>query len=152
MPISNFQPVRLLDPGCWYKFTHFITNSADPDQLACWEEAKWPGSTLFAKAGYIRVQQDEDLRSVKIFLSVLSRVSWRVCGNWSSVIVLVLFFGAVKLTYAYLWTCAPAWFIRSSIFKLLGSFNLLSIHLETKRAIIVSWTTDSIDTALYSLD
>ena len=35
-----------------------MTNSADPGQLAS-EEANWPGSTLFAKAGYIRVQQDQ---------------------------------------------------------------------------------------------
>ena len=37
-----------------------MANSADPDQLAS-EEAKWSGSTLFAKAGYIRVQQDNGL-------------------------------------------------------------------------------------------
>ena len=30
----NFQPIRLLDPGCWYKFTYLTTNSADPDQLS----------------------------------------------------------------------------------------------------------------------
>ena len=46
-----------------------MTNSADPDQLASeeanWpdqlasEEANWSGSALFAKAGYIRVQQDK---------------------------------------------------------------------------------------------
>ena len=30
-----------------------MANSADPDQ------ANWSGSTLFAKAGYIRVQQDK---------------------------------------------------------------------------------------------
>ena len=35
-----------------------MANSADPDQLAS-EEANWSGSTLFAKAGYIRVQQDK---------------------------------------------------------------------------------------------
>ena len=35
-----------------------MTNSADPDQLAS-SEANWSGSTLFAKAGYIRVQQDK---------------------------------------------------------------------------------------------
>ena len=34
-----------------------MTNSADPDQLAP-IEANWSGSTLFAKAGYIQVQQD----------------------------------------------------------------------------------------------
>ena len=27
---SNFQPVRVLDPGCRYKFTYLITNCADP--------------------------------------------------------------------------------------------------------------------------
>ena len=35
-----------------------MANSADPDQLAS-SEAKWSGSTLFANAGYIRVQQDK---------------------------------------------------------------------------------------------
>ena len=34
-----------------------LTNSADPDQLAS-GEANWSGSTLFAKAKYIWVQQD----------------------------------------------------------------------------------------------
>ena len=33
-----------------------MTNSADPDQMAS-EKANWSGSALFAKAGYIRVQQ-----------------------------------------------------------------------------------------------
>ena len=35
-----------------------MANSADPDQLAS-SEANWSGSTLFAKAGYILVQQDQ---------------------------------------------------------------------------------------------
>ena len=34
-----------------------MANSADPDQLAS-VEANWIGSTLFAKAGHIQVQQD----------------------------------------------------------------------------------------------
>ena len=34
-----------------------MTNSADLDQLA-FSEANWSGSLLFAKAGYILVQQD----------------------------------------------------------------------------------------------
>ena len=34
VPTSNFQPIRLLDPDCWYKFTYWMANSADPDQLA----------------------------------------------------------------------------------------------------------------------
>ena len=40
MPISNCQPSRLLDPGCWYEFTYWMTNSADPDHLSS-EEANW---------------------------------------------------------------------------------------------------------------
>ena len=55
----KFQPIRLLDPDFCYKFTYLMANSADPDQLASWE-ANWSGATLFAKAGYIRVQQDKD--------------------------------------------------------------------------------------------
>ena len=35
-----------------------MANSADPDQLDP-EEANWSGSTLFVKAGYNRVQQDQ---------------------------------------------------------------------------------------------
>ena len=34
-----------------------MANSVDPDQLA--SQANWSGSTLFAKAGYIRFQQDQ---------------------------------------------------------------------------------------------
>ena len=35
-----------------------MANSADPDHLAS-SEAIWSGSTLFAKIGYIQVQQDK---------------------------------------------------------------------------------------------
>ena len=35
-----------------------MANSADADQLA-YSEANWSGSTLFAMAGYIWVQQDK---------------------------------------------------------------------------------------------
>ena len=35
-----------------------MAKSADPDQLAS-DDAIWSGSTLFAKAGYIRVPQDK---------------------------------------------------------------------------------------------
>ena len=58
MPISNFQPIRLIDLGGLYKFSYLVPNSADPDQLAS-SEANWSGSTLFVKAGYIWVQQDK---------------------------------------------------------------------------------------------
>ena len=43
-----------------------MTNSADPDQLAS-EEANWSGSTLFAKAGYIRIQQDKGSAHIQPF-------------------------------------------------------------------------------------
>ena len=36
-----------------------MTNSADPDQLASSEETNWSGSTLFAKAVHIWIQQDK---------------------------------------------------------------------------------------------
>ena len=58
MAPSNFQPISLLDPDGCYKFKYLMVISADPDQLAS-EEANWSGSTLFAKAGYILVQQDK---------------------------------------------------------------------------------------------
>ena len=35
-----------------------MTNNADPDQFPS-SEANWSGSTLFAKAGHIQVQQDK---------------------------------------------------------------------------------------------
>ena len=57
MPISIFQPLRLLDLSFLLQIKIPMTNSADPDQLAS-SEANWSGSTLFVKAGYIRVQQD----------------------------------------------------------------------------------------------
>ena len=34
MPTSNCQPIRLLDPDSWYKFTYLMTNSVETDQLA----------------------------------------------------------------------------------------------------------------------
>ena len=35
-----------------------MANSVDPDQVAS-SEANWSGSTLFAKAGHIPVQEDK---------------------------------------------------------------------------------------------
>ena len=32
-PNSNFQPIRLLDPGCLYLFTYLMASRADPDKL-----------------------------------------------------------------------------------------------------------------------
>ena len=54
MTTSNFQPIRLPDPDCCYKFAYLMTNSADPDQLAsseatdldlhCLQNRIYPGS------------------------------------------------------------------------------------------------------------
>ena len=43
-----------------------MTNNADPDQLASLE-TKWSGSTLFAKAGHVRVSRPV--------------LSWAIWGN-----------------------------------------------------------------------
>ena len=32
MPSTNFQPIRLFDPSCAYKFKYLMPSSADPDQ------------------------------------------------------------------------------------------------------------------------
>ena len=37
MPTLNFQPIKLLDSDFLYKFTYWMANSADPDQLASWK-------------------------------------------------------------------------------------------------------------------
>ena len=54
----------LIQIQCGHKFIYWMTNSADPDQLAS-EEANWSGSTLFANTAYIRAQQDKGLSSSK---------------------------------------------------------------------------------------
>ena len=70
-PTFNFQSIRIHDPGCWYKFTNLMTNSADPDQLAS-GEANWSGSTLFAITWHIRVQQfDQCLHCLPFCINVL---------------------------------------------------------------------------------
>ena len=70
-----------------------MANSADPDQLAS-SEANWSGSTLFAKAGYIWVQQDKDLtqnlnQTVYLFQSK-SNISYKI--SILNVKILVNFF------------------------------------------------------------
>ena len=57
-----------------------MANSADPDQLAS-EEANWSGSTLFAKAGHIRVQQvlGKKGTQINIFLKLQENIC---CGHW----------------------------------------------------------------------
>ena len=32
LPTSNFQPIKVLDPDCCYKFKYIMANSADLDQ------------------------------------------------------------------------------------------------------------------------
>ena len=45
-----------------------MTNSVDPDQLAS-SEAKWSGSTLFAKVVYIQVQQVKSKWKADVYYS-----------------------------------------------------------------------------------
>ena len=47
---SDYQPIRLHHIMFLFKFTNWMTNSVDPDQIAS-SEAIWSGSTLFAKVG-----------------------------------------------------------------------------------------------------
>ena len=51
-----------------------MANRADPDQLDS-SEANWSGSTLFAKAGYILVQQDKGY-GVQILRAGTVRPHW----------------------------------------------------------------------------
>ena len=63
MSTSNFQSIRLLDPGCGYKVTCLMTNSADPDQLASSESepsvlngvilSNWRFSTLLPPSPHL---------------------------------------------------------------------------------------------------
>ena len=57
----NYFNSHIYYPGCWYKFTYWMTDSADPDPLffSCSSEANWSGSTLYAKTGHVQVQQDQ---------------------------------------------------------------------------------------------
>ena len=56
-PLLIFGQSEYLIQVVWYKLEYWMANSAAPDQLAS-SEANCSGSTLFAKAGHIRVQQD----------------------------------------------------------------------------------------------
>ena len=51
-PISDYQPIRKHHMMFLFKFTNWMTNSVDPDQMAS-SEAIWFGSTLFAKEGVV---------------------------------------------------------------------------------------------------
>ena len=51
-----------------------MANSAEPDQMAS-SEANWSGSTLFAKRGYIHVQQDKGFKPLLLqFLQLVTRL------------------------------------------------------------------------------
>ena len=58
-----------------------MANSADQDQFAS-SEASWSGSTLLAKAGYIRVQQDKGwlrLALGKLYAFIYKATAWLSC-------------------------------------------------------------------------
>ena len=58
-PTSNIQPIRWLDPGCQYNFTHLMTYPADPDELASSNQLASSRYTLLANAGHFGVQQGQ---------------------------------------------------------------------------------------------
>ena len=63
-----------------------MANSADPDQLGS-SEANWSGSTLFAKAGYIRVQQDYSVKKISLnicFLELMEEFLWDLKNRFKS--------------------------------------------------------------------
>ena len=66
-----------------------MANSADPDQLAS-SEANWSGSILFAKAWYIRVQQDKGFLVEKAPYAELCKMADHVCAI-SLIQLLVMF-------------------------------------------------------------
>ena len=53
-PTSNFQPIRLFNPDCWYKVTYWMTNCSDPELIWIYTVCK---SRVYL--GYIQVQQDK---------------------------------------------------------------------------------------------
>ena len=94
-----------------------MANSADPDQLAS-SEANWSGSTLFAKAGYIRVQQDKG----KCYKHMSRPTAYWLNQNW-------------------LWTNNIYWFI-------ITSYTLVQSWTETHFIPKLDWETVYFKTGL----
>ena len=72
-----------------FKFTNWMTNSVDPDQMAS-SEAIWSGSTLFTKVGLVvnsrirvKVMSSQLVHLIILFLGMLSAVSslTSICAN-----------------------------------------------------------------------
>ena len=81
-----------------------MANSVDQDQLAS-SEANWSGSQLFAKAGYIQVQQDQR----KLFLCSSKFRVYDVCKSLLSLLVAVnklkLYITARNITMVFFYVC-----------------------------------------------
>ena len=70
------QPIRLLDLGCWYKFTYKMTNSAVPDQLAS-SEATWSWLHCLQRQGIsgfsrTRVNQEKKKKTLTAAALIIS--------------------------------------------------------------------------------
>ena len=87
MSTYKYHPISLLDQD-WYRFTYQMTNSysVDPDQLVS-EEANWSGSTLFAKAGYIWVQQNQGCPIIWTFALYFLLMCLKTC--WMTAYTLI---------------------------------------------------------------
>ena len=68
-----------------------MANSADPDQLAS-SEANWSGSTLFAKAGFIWVQQDKGFNFTE-FTDCFISLSWTRMTTLTLLVLVLCAFG-----------------------------------------------------------
>ena len=76
MPTSKFQPIRLLDPSCSYKFKYLMTHSADPDQCrsqliwiytVCKGRVYWGSTGLGSKCYVKKIKADGILIFFKYF-------------------------------------------------------------------------------------
>ena len=65
---SNFQPIRLLDPDCCYKFEYLMANSADPDQLASSTDLDLHCLQRQGISGFSRTR-----------VKTLTRIFWIIC-------------------------------------------------------------------------
>ena len=110
------------DPGCWFKVTYSMANSADPYQLDS-SEANWSGFTLFAKTGQVRdrVKQSdksEELVPLHEENGVQEKQTWSHKKQWTpqKLSSLVKYCGCLQRAFFMfcLFSCLIVVFSRSS--------------------------------------
>ena len=82
MPISNFQPIRLLDLDHWYKFTYLMANNAYIHCLQ-WQDisgiSRTRVRTFDAPVNYSQFKKNED-----VLTPVISKHCLWICGTFIS--------------------------------------------------------------------